>query len=151
MQCALVSSLRPRKTNICWLRKNIWMTLGCRCTNALGMLSPEVILTSLHSSILVYCIQTSLEEEGFGSDWDSEHFGYLTDCLPSSSYLPLHRVIYLVLSWADCAPQWIGPSPHCWAQRFLTRLVYTHLEGDQYIEPSSDSNHYPLPVFYWSA
>ena len=115
------------------------------------MISPEEIQSSLQASITVRCIKASLEEEGFGTDWDSDHYCYLTDTLPITRSLPIHRVIYLVLSWADSAPLWLGPSPHCWAQRFLTRLIYTHFEGELYFEPSINYDDYPLSVFYWSS
>jgi hypothetical protein len=123
----------------------------CRTDNVSRMISPELIQSSLEASVLVHRIKSILEQEGFGNDWDSEHYCYLTDSLPNSSFLPIHRIIYLVLSWADSAPLWLGPSPHCWSQRFLTRLIYTHFEGEQYFEPSSDYDDYPLREFYWSS
>ena len=118
----------------------------CRSDDVSSMISPEVIQCSLQASILVRRIKFFLEEDGFGDDWDCDHYCYLTDSLPLSSFLPLHRVIYLVLSWTDRAPLWNG-SPailDTWAQRFLTRLVYIHLEGGSYIEPSDDYDDYPL-------
>ena len=116
---------------------------NCRFDGVLQMISPEVIQSCLHSQILVYTIKLALEEDGLGSYWDSDWFKYLTDSLPNSSFLPFHRVIYLVLSWADCAPEFLY-SPHCWAQRFLTRMVYTHFEGELYFEPPGEYDDYPL-------
>ena len=108
------------------------------------MISTELVRDIFDELFSVSTIKQLLEIEGLGIYWDEPIFVILTDYLPDSSLIPFGRLVFNVLSWADSSPGILGSSPHVWAQRFLTRLAYIHLEGPLYSEPSDELLDYPL-------
>ena len=112
------------------------------------MFSTELIIQNIETPFRVSTLKERLRwdlfELGF-EDWELTT-SQITSGLLNSESIPFHEVIYLITSFADIFPTDLGLELHCWAQRFLTSLLYIHAEGTNYNDPPSDLDEYPIDI-----
>ena len=114
------------------------------------MFSTELIIQNIETPFRVSTLRERLRwdlfELGF-EDWELET-NQITSGLLNSESITFHLVIFLITSFADLFSPDLGLELHCWAQRFLTRLLYIHVEGTEYNDPLSDLDEYPIESRY---